>query len=71
MAMRRAVGGPQDVGLRKPRAIAGGGGIAEGKKSRKRLDGEVCHRLEHRYLDQTTLAGPPRCSNAPKTPYAA
>src|SRR5450631_2138375 len=51
------IGGSQYVGLRKSRPIARCRSIAESKVGRERLDREMRHRLEHRDLDEATLAG--------------
>jgi hypothetical protein len=48
----------QNVGLREPGAIARGRRATESKKRSKGFNREMCHRLQHRDLDEITLTGP-------------
>src|SRR5690606_31782856 len=52
-----AVGGAQDVSLRKARAIARSGRLTEREERRKRLDAEVRHRFQHGDFDYAPATG--------------
>src|SRR6516165_86164 len=53
------IGGVQDVGLREARSIGGARRLPERKESGEGLDGEMCHRLEHRHFEVTATTATP------------
>ena len=47
----------QDVGLRQPGPVGGGGSLSECEERGEGLDGEVRHRFQHGYFDVTATRG--------------
>jgi len=47
----------QDVGLRQPGPVGGGGSLSEREERGEGLDGEVRHCFQHRHFDVTAARG--------------